>query len=433
MEAIDSIANAIPEIKSPKENLSFKTRLAWTIFGVAIFVVMFSLYPYGTYSPQFLSLGIFQHQTMSLAASGFSSILTVSFLIMLIVGGIKLKTNFSKQEEMVMFQRRVKLAVLAVVLIFSLLFAALQAGASSLFPIVALQLIIAGAIVVYLDELLYKYGFTSGINLFILVAFAYQFLLLIAVQTASASACVGSVFTMSCIAQQYISIISIAAVFWLALKVIKRYKRTNDTAQKLSNGIGARMPLNFLSVSFFALYSYSVILNIIRTALNLISASLGSSYLGQFITLYQQSGIGLSYAVGGINYLINAYFPITYSAAIGGLGSYGAYLAYMATHASQLIMPNGSTIFVPEWAHAIIYSIVALVVILISTRVWITAVDRHIAPGERQHTKIIMVQSVALWLLYVVSTTVFSSLIGGITVAFVSYYVYSSVKESRKY
>lgn len=434
MGIFNAIANAIPEIKGPSTQLSFKAKLGYAVLGVAIFAALYLLYPFGTNNPQNSFFWVWQLGSTGLASAGLTSIIIISFLTMLYAGASRLKTDFTKPEEKVMFQRRVKLAMIIFAIAIASVLPVIDQSTMQMYPVVFIQLLIAGLAVIYLDELLYKYSFTSGINLFILAAFAIQFIIIFAVQTGSAASCIGNggAASISCAGLQYVPLIALAAIFWITLKVIRRYGPANESAHRLAHGIGARFPLNFLSVSFFAVYSYTFMLRIIDSILNAIASALGSSsYLGQFIALQSAGVLGSTYLVGGIRYLISAIWPISYSVGLGGLGDYNSYLLYMASSSSRLVLPNGSAVMIPEWAHVAVYAVVALVIVLIATKVWTRLSDRNIEHGIAQHKRQILEQSVILWLLFMLENAGFSVVLGSITIAFISYYVYLAAKESR--
>jgi preprotein translocase subunit SecY len=74
---------------------------------------------------------------------------------------------------------------------------------------------------------------------------------------------------------------------------------------------------------------------------------------------------------GGITYLISPTFPLPYSANYGGIGGYGTYFTYLITHTTQLFIPWGGVIAVPEWIHVIVYTLVLVVLCVIFGKFWI--------------------------------------------------------------
>ena len=64
-------------------------------------------------------------------------------------------------------------------------------------------------------------------------------------------------------------------------------------------------------------------------------------------------------------------FPLPYSASYGGIGGYGPYITYLAQSTTQLFLPWGGVIPVPEWIHVIIYTVVLVALCVVFGRFWI--------------------------------------------------------------
>jgi preprotein translocase subunit SecY len=74
---------------------------------------------------------------------------------------------------------------------------------------------------------------------------------------------------------------------------------------------------------------------------------------------------------GGVTYLISPSFPLPYSASYGGIGGYGPYFTYLMTTTTQLFLPWGGYVLVPEWMHVIIYTLVLVVLCIVFGKFWV--------------------------------------------------------------
>ncbi len=169
-------------VESPKRVLTFKERLFWTIIIIIVYLFLSSIPIYGI-SPEASSF-IYQISMLlggtfgSLVTLGVGPIVLASIILMLLIGGEVIKIDFMSPEGRAKYEEYQK--ILAIIFIFvegliHVLFGWLRPISIEFFPIVYLQVILGGFIILLLDDLSTKYGFTPGVNLFILAAISKSF------------------------------------------------------------------------------------------------------------------------------------------------------------------------------------------------------------------------------------------------------------------
>jgi preprotein translocase subunit SecY len=176
---LEPLVDKLPEVEVPKRHVSFRERFIWTGFALAIFLVMTQIPLYGLHGQTVESLfGLYRYVFASHAGTimelGIGPIVTAGIIIQLLVGSKIIGLDLSKPEDRALFTGVQKfLAVLVGVFMAAMYafgmypsrFGAILTTGESLFII--LELSIGVIAVIYLDELVSKYGFGSGISLFI--------------------------------------------------------------------------------------------------------------------------------------------------------------------------------------------------------------------------------------------------------------------------
>jgi len=164
----------IPGVTEPLERMSFKSKVKWTGIILLLFFIMGQITVYGVAPSsfeQFRFLEIILGSSFgSLMSLGIGPIVTSSIILQLLVGSKIIPWNLGTEEGKAMFQGTQKL--LAVLFAFGeaiiyVVMGAVPAAAPSLIWIVILQLAFGGIVVIFMDEVISKWGFGSGISLFI--------------------------------------------------------------------------------------------------------------------------------------------------------------------------------------------------------------------------------------------------------------------------
>src|SRR3989344_3627685 len=163
----------LPEMKSPEERRPLKKRLLWTGLVLLIFFIMGNIRVIGLSAQSAGQLEqlqiILASQIGSLLTVGIGPIVLASIVLQLLVGGGLIKLDLSNPAEKAELSGMQKL--LAIILSF--FEAGVYAMTGFLTPSegmllwVVLQVAIGSIILLYLDEVVSKYGIGSGIGLFI--------------------------------------------------------------------------------------------------------------------------------------------------------------------------------------------------------------------------------------------------------------------------
>jgi preprotein translocase subunit SecY len=175
----EPLVNKLPEVEVPKRHISFRERFVWTGFALAIFLVMTQIPLYALRGTTVESLfGLYRYVFASHAGTimelGIGPIVTAGIIIQLLVGSKIIGLDLAKPEDRALFTGVQKfLAVLVGIFMAAMYafgmypsrFGVFLTTPESLF--IVLELSIGVIAVIYLDELVSKYGFGSGISLFI--------------------------------------------------------------------------------------------------------------------------------------------------------------------------------------------------------------------------------------------------------------------------
>lgn len=174
LENFKPIFRLLPEVKTPIHRQDFKEKLKWTAVVLVLyyFLTLIPLYGLSTTAvDQFAQLrAVMAGSFGSILTLGIGPIVTASIVLQLLVGAKILNLDLSQHEHKAMFQSTQKLLAIiftifeAGVLVFT---GSLVAIDSSYYPIMLLQLVIGAILILYLDEVVSKWGFGSGVGLFI--------------------------------------------------------------------------------------------------------------------------------------------------------------------------------------------------------------------------------------------------------------------------
>ena len=183
-EIIDKIAKFLPSVEKPTYKQSFNTRLIWTGISLVAYLLLSNITAFGVQrseNPQLTFLEIVLGSRFgSLMTLGIGPIVTAGILLQLLVGSKIINWDMTKPESRAKFQTWDKF--LAIILAFVEGFAYVIAGAVPVAPglpmliVVTLQLAMGGVIAILLDEVVSKWGFGSGISLFIAAGVGSQIL-----------------------------------------------------------------------------------------------------------------------------------------------------------------------------------------------------------------------------------------------------------------
>ncbi len=181
LDLLEPVYSALPSVKAPEVEPPLKRKLMWSALALTLFFILGKITVIGLQSGVEDRLIGFQEilasQTGSLITAGIGPIVLASIILQLLVGGKIINIDLTDQKDRARFQGLQKL--FAIVLCFFEgavypLSGMLAPQPGWLFLVIA-QIALGSIILLYLDELVGKYGIGSGIGLFIAGGVAGRF------------------------------------------------------------------------------------------------------------------------------------------------------------------------------------------------------------------------------------------------------------------
>ncbi|KAF2666307.1 Sec61 alpha subunit [Microthyrium microscopicum] len=179
LDLIKPFTPLLPEVASPETKTPFQQKLTWTGLTLLIFLVMSQMPLYGIVSsdssdPLYWLRMMMASNRGTLMELGITPIITSGMVFQLLAGTHMLDIDMNLKTDRELYQTAQKLLAIimsfgqACVYVFSGLYGPPSELGLGICILLVVQLVIAGLIVILLDELLQKgYGLGSGISLFI--------------------------------------------------------------------------------------------------------------------------------------------------------------------------------------------------------------------------------------------------------------------------
>src|SRR3989344_2479749 len=177
---IKNILYNLPEIKKPVEKkVSFNVKLKWTIIILVSFFVLSNINLYGLSKNslsqlEFLQV-IFASQFGSIISLGIGPIVMSSIIFQLLVGSGIFNIDTKTEEGKKYMNGLQKLGVIFFI-IFEASVYVLMGGLEPIpgfTAILIFQLILGGLAIMFMDEVMTKWGFGSGVSIFIVAGVAW--------------------------------------------------------------------------------------------------------------------------------------------------------------------------------------------------------------------------------------------------------------------
>jgi len=169
----------LPEVTKPIEKkLSFNVKLKWTLIVLVVYSVLSTITLWGLESN---SLQRFQYlevilgtQFGSIISLGIGPIVMASIILQLLVGSGLMKIDTNTSEGKKYFQGLQKLGVFFFIFFEAMVYVLMGGfrAAPGFTSLLITQLMLGGLIIMFMDEVVTKWGFGSGISLFIVAGVA---------------------------------------------------------------------------------------------------------------------------------------------------------------------------------------------------------------------------------------------------------------------
>ena len=380
LEFLKPIVNLLPEIRLPKRAPPLREKIYWTVACLVIFFVMYHVYPVGRYPIQdqfeFVQM-ITASKVGSLITAGIGPIVLASIFLQLFVGAKIIDIDLTDPEQKKIFQGTQKLLAIilsffeSAIYIYTNAVPAMGAGvpAGNSFPLfgslfitqvlVTLQLAMGSIILLYLDEIVAKYGIGSGISLFIAAGVSLSvvqgtFSVLIPnamsrLAEGGATAVPSALLAMLPLAFTFIVFIASSYAEGMRVEVPLVFERVR--------GVGGRYPIKFLYVSNVpVILAAALMMNfqLIARAIGQSVLYFGGMNLVSLIAVVDSNGR----LVDGLLYLMTASFP---NPVLTGYQTYVAVILGSSTQFSHI----------PEFIHVIVYVLSMVVMCVIFGSFWI--------------------------------------------------------------
>ncbi len=305
MAFINTLLELLPEIKSPEQkHRPFNQKIKWLLIMLLAYfflgvIPIFGLGENALQQFDFLSI-ILGAQFGSLISLGIGPMVTASIVLQLLNGSGILKLDTTTHDGRVFFQGLQKLLSFFFI-IFEAMIYVFMGGLSPAVGfspwLIIIQLFIGGVLILYMDEVVSKWGIGSGISLFIAAGVASQIVIsafspLTTTGTlafGSGEAPVGRIFVLfSALFQNRPTeaILAFASIFATAfIFIISVYAQAMKVEIPLSfgmvRGYGIRWPLKFIYTSNIPVILVAALLANIQLWASLLERW-GKPFLGTF-------------------------------------------------------------------------------------------------------------------------------------------------------
>jgi preprotein translocase subunit SecY len=173
-ESYMAVLNRLPSVVRPVQRMTFNAKIKWTGLVLILYFILAQIPAYGidpTGYEQFKFLEVLLGSSFGTIMSlGIGPIVTASIILQLLVGSKLIPWDLQTQEGKALFQGTQKLLGILFAVVEAgayVIFGAIPAASPNLTWIVIGQLALGGVMVIFMDELISKWGFGSGISLFI--------------------------------------------------------------------------------------------------------------------------------------------------------------------------------------------------------------------------------------------------------------------------
>ncbi|GBE54749.1 preprotein translocase subunit SecY [archaeon BMS3Bbin15] len=184
LHSYEGFLTSLPEVERPKVAMTFKNKMKWTGIILITYLVMTNIMLYGLDHARAVNY-FSQMQTIlaskfgTLITLGIGPIVTGSIILQILVGGKLIDLDMENPRDKEIYQGTQKILSVAFTVFeagIMVIMGALPAQGNDPFLkfMIIAQLVIAGVLIIYMDEVVSRWGFGSGIGLFIVAGVAEQ-------------------------------------------------------------------------------------------------------------------------------------------------------------------------------------------------------------------------------------------------------------------
>ncbi|NMJ76462.1 preprotein translocase subunit SecY [Nanohaloarchaea archaeon] len=310
------IAGYLPSVAEPEHEQSLKEMLTWTGVILVLYFTLSSINitpaPFGSGQVSVVNQALQQLETFqtllgasigSIITLGIGPIVTASIVLQMMVGSDLLDWDTNTQSGKQKFQNSKKILAYAISIVQALGYVLSGTFGSITDPVlifwVTAQIALGGVIIILMDEVVQKWGFGSGVGLFIAAGVSQA----IYIRSASflngagefvgvSSDAVGAIpsFAATLDLTALIPVFSTIAVF---AAVVYMQSMRVEIPLTFGNvrGFGQKWPLKFLYTSNMPVILIAALVSNVQIVGSTLSGANGSSILGTFSGGQAQSGL----------------------------------------------------------------------------------------------------------------------------------------------
>ena len=316
MAFIHNILENLPEVKGPLQKYRpFNEKIKWTLIILLAYFILGAIPIYGLGENalqqfDFLAI-ILGAQFGSLISLGIGPMVTSSIVLQLLNGSGILKFDTTTHEGRVFFQGVQKLLSIFFVIFEAIIYVFMGglSPAAGFSPwTIVLQLFVGGILILYMDEVVSKWGIGSGISLFIAASVASQIVISAfspltttgSFAFGSGEAPVGRIFVLFSALFQgrpieailaFSAILATAVVFFISVYA-QAMKVEIPLSFGMVRGYGIRWPLKFIYTSNIPVILVAALLANVQLWASLLERW-GKPFLGTFVGNQPASGLVL--------------------------------------------------------------------------------------------------------------------------------------------
>ncbi len=178
----------LPAVKRPEKHVHFRRKLMWTLAILVLYFILANISVFGLSKNSqdvFLAYrAILAGASGSIILLGIGPIVTASIVLQLLVGAEVLPLDTTDPKDQAIFQGLQKLMVFVMIILETLpqmygllipdstLATTLGVDPGILSALIFTQVVIGGVLILYMDEIVSKWGIGSGVSLFIVAGIA---------------------------------------------------------------------------------------------------------------------------------------------------------------------------------------------------------------------------------------------------------------------
>ncbi|MCZ7399418.1 MAG: preprotein translocase subunit SecY [Candidatus Methanoperedens sp.] len=190
-ESLAPLLNRLPAVSRPEGHVHFKKKLGWTLGILVLYFVLANIPLFGLDKSSIdlfeLYRAFFAGASGSLMVLGIGPIVTASIVLQLLVGANVIRMDLTNPHQQAIFQGLQKLLVFVMIALEALpqilggymkadagLAAQLNISVSWITVLLFIQICIGGVLILYMDEIVSKWGIGSGVGMFIIAGVSQQ-------------------------------------------------------------------------------------------------------------------------------------------------------------------------------------------------------------------------------------------------------------------